>query len=558
MAGKFMRDYDFRKWKLWTKAFYGGEYYGTGGTTPPTATLSYLSTQVTNRTMTSGMLILTDMGVCSLVGREADFSTCKGQYAANSDIVLVPGIAQKWQQVDPLTWVFTLRKGVMWPAVAPMVRADREVTAEDIKWFIEITKKEGILRDNFTLIQAVEAPDRYTVRVKLSEPLAEFLPMMAHLSLGIFPKECYDEKGCLGSKQISPAPILLKEYTPNQRTVWDKNPEFWLKGIPYIDRFTAVAISDVTAQKAAFSTGKLEHMGFQGPAEALLLAKQTPGSRVQTEGILSGVQAFEPSLAGPFADVRVRRAMAMAMDHKTIWSATEGFNWFPTLVSRHIFGPASDKAPYAFQMSVESQVSEWYKFNPVKAKALLAEAGFPSGFKTTLTTSTCSGANYDMQLVAQANWLKYLNIDMAIRCIDTVQARTVQYENKWGDGLYYLRPANLGHCACADLAIARMVTGSAVNFQKMSDPVIDDLYKKERGELDPAKRLKLLWDYEQYEMSQVYYFRLAWTWGVGVFQPWEINCAGHENTYCGVNNGAGWMSMFDPALYPKDRVLQPK
>jgi peptide/nickel transport system substrate-binding protein len=541
-AGQLLRDYHHNKWPLWTKAQYGGELRSIGNWTPQTH-LAFLTVQTLGRPSIAGMLLYVDMGHCSMVGRDENYSVCKGEYANNTALVILPGVFQRWEQPDPLTYTFSVRKGVLWPAIPPMNRTDREVTAQDIAWFLDTVKRESILKDNFALVKAFEAPDRYTVRVKMEAPYAELLPNMAHLSMALFAKECYDEKGCIGAKQITPAPFLVKEDIPRQRTVFERNPEFFLKGLPYMDRMLQVNIADVNAQKAAVANGQMDFLGFQGFLEAEQLWKQTPGGKIQTEGILAGVQAFEPRYTGPFADVRVRRAMAMAMDHKTIHTAAESFNWLPTLVSRQYFGPD-------FQMSIDSQASEWYRFNPQRAKQLLTEAGYGNGFTTSLTSATCSGANYDMMLVVQANWKKYLSVDMAIKCVDAVAFRTAQYGNKW-EGMVYLRPHNLGYWAGADVAILRLVSTSAVNFQKVNDPKIDQLYLAERAELDPAKRVKLLWDFEQYEMDQVYYFRLAWTWGIMVKQGWELNCAGHEMTYCGATNGPGWLSMMDPSKTPK-------
>ena len=541
-GGQLLAQYHANKWPLWTKAKYGGELR-TAGAFAPATHFNFLSVQTLGRPSLAGMLLYVDMGLCSMNGRDNDFSVCNGEYTHNTELFILPGIFQKWEQPNPLTYNFTVRKGVMWPAVAPMARTDREVTAQDIAWFLDITKKEGIVKDNFVLVESFEAVDRYTVRVKMSKPYAEMLQSMAHLSMALFPKECYDEKGCLGTKQITPSPFLMKTLEPGQKVTFEKNPEFFFKGLPYMDRMVQINIADVNAQKAAVTSGSMDVIGFQGFSEAEALQKATPGSKLQTEGILSGVQAFEPRYTGPFADIRVRRAMAMTMDHKTIWQAAEGFNWFPTLVARQWFGPE-------FQISVEHQLGEWYKFNPTKAKQLMTDAGFEKGFTTSLLTATCSGANYDMMLVTQANWKKHLNVDMSIKCVDAVAFRTAQYGNQW-EGMAYLRPHNLGYWAGADVALVRLVSTAAVNFQKVNDPKIDDMYLRSRSELDPAKRVKILWDFEQYEMDQVYYFRLAWTWGIMVKNGWEINCAGHEMTYCGVTNSPGWLSMMDVTQQPK-------
>ena len=543
IAGQVFTKYHGTKLPLWTRAKYGGEFR-TAGSIAPSTIFQFLKVQSLGRPSYAGMLLLIDMGLCSMVGRDQDFSTCKGEYGRWGEIKIIPGIFQQWQQTDPVTYVFNLRKGVLWPAIAPMNRMDREVTADDIVWFLDITKREGTLGDNFGSVQAFEAVDRYTVRLKLTEPDAELLRNMAHTSMGIFPKECYEEKGCLGEKQITPGPFLLTENILRQRATLEKNPEFHLKGLPYVDRAVMVSITDPGAMKSAFITGQLDALYLASTAsENESILRQLPDATLHSVGILAGAQAFMPQLKGPFADLRVRRALAMAMDLPSAWQAREGFTTFPTLVSRDFFGAD-------FYMTLD-QASDWYQFSPQRAKQLLAEAGYPNGFSTSLTVAFSSGALYDMVLIVQGNWKQHLNVDMQIKVVDATAWSSALYGKSWAE-MIYMRPHNLGYWGGANVGVVRHVTGSKVNLQNMSDPVIDEIYRKQKGELDPAKRATLLWQFEQREMDQLYVFRLEMLFGLALKRGWELNGMSHEVAYfTGITNGPGWLSMVDPSRQPK-------
>ena len=536
VAVRYLDQYHQTKMPLWTKAVYGGEERWAWPVTS-ILYLDFLKVDNMARIGFSGRLLHFDSGLCSLVGREGHFDTCNGQYAENDVMVILPGMLEKWEQTDPLTYVLRLRKGVLWPAVPPMNRTDREVTAQDVTWFLDITKREGALGYTMELAKSFEAVDRYTVRVNMQGPNAEFIRHLAHPSMGIFPKECYDEKGCLGTKLISPAPFLMTVNEDRKRLVFDRNPEYFLKGLPYYDRYTILNTLDPAAQKALLVTGQIDATGGGNPSEVANLQKQIPGLRVQ-QNVRATLNALVmPQLKGPFADVRVRRAMTMTLDLLTAWDvAYEGAALFPWLISRDYYGAG-------FFMTLE-QAGQWYQFNPQRAKQLLAEAGYPNGFSATLTTSTTSGGGYDQLLFSQSQWKKYLNIDLQIRVVEAVTVATQITESSWTD-LVAGDPRRTGWPS-ADLSMVVFTKGQPKNFQKIDDLFINDLYLKQRGELDPAKRSAMLWQFEQYELDQIYLFRMSTTVGGWVFQPWDSNQVNH-----GVWYSMGWLAMIDTTKQPK-------
>jgi ABC-type transport system substrate-binding protein len=535
-------EYHQTKIPLWTKAKYGGELRSVNQYLP---TIQFNSLKVLgdHRALFHGTLFNIDYGLCSLQNRNDDYSTCPGKYANNYNRIITPSAFTGWEQPNGTTYIFRLRKGVLWPAIPPMARQDREVTSTDIVWMLETIKKEGALAPYFSLVKSFEALDRYTVRTTLSEPHAEFIINMANVSLALFAKECYEELDCLINKQVTPAPFLFKSGTARASAYFERNPEYYLKDLPYLDGFRLLGITDPAAQKAAFFSGQVTVTHVIGaPGELEHFKKQVPGVKIIAATIFNG-QALRPQLQGPLADVRVRRALAMTMDHQSLWeTGYGGFAFFPTLVARHYFGDE-------FFMTLE-QAGEWYQFNPTRAKQLLAEAGYPDGFTTTITTAARFGAIYDMIIQMQANWKKHLNITVNLKQLDSTAATAALYAGTW-EGMYPLGCHIPGCWGGGDEPFLQMLKGAPLNFQKIDDPKINDLYYRQRGELDPGKRTALLWEYEQYELNQLYVLRYAGLMGFVVKQPYSMNCAPQQMSWCGDTDSPMFVEMHDMDQAPK-------
>jgi peptide/nickel transport system substrate-binding protein len=541
--------YHQTKLPLWTKATYGGEIRGPN-TSIWTTNYNSLDILVLSRVITHGMLFTIDMGLCSLVGREGKFDTCNGQYAHNYDITIIPSMFTGWQQPNPTTYVFTLRKGILWPQHPLMKRTDREVTAEDIAWYLGIVKKEGALKDNFNLVGKFEAVDRYTVRITMTAPHVEFLRHMANTAMGVIAPECYADKDCRsGQFTISPAPFVLneKESIFRQKFVSDRNPEFYLKGLPYLDRMTGLNIPDPAAQKAAILTGNLDQWYLSRPEEVENFLKQRPEAWVHSSWVLAGNTVGRPQLTGPLADVRVRRALAMGMDLASVWEGVySGHTTFPNLVSRDTFGAE-------FYYTLE-QAGPWYQYNPEKAKQLLAEAGYPNGFSMKMTLGGAGGvvfgASADLFTVLQGNWKKSLNVDLQSKVVDPVSYNNALYTGTW-EGIIHQTGWNLAFWADQEGGLIHMTKGQRLNLSKIDDPWISEQYLKQRSEADPAKRAALLAEFERYELDNVYFLRFQVLTSFDIGQPWEMNGASHQVTWYGVYNSPTWLSMFDPSKAPK-------
>lgn len=527
--------YAVEKLPRWEKAKYGGflnvvgwaEPSGTSHSYPPTKYLSFTGA------LRYGTLLQADIGVCSMAGR-TDFSVCPPgtPVAKASAIVTVPNVIERWQQTDPVTWLFTVRKGVLWPAIPPMIRADREVTADDIKYDWTIYQTNSVHADVFNFASKVEVLDRYNLKITLKEPLPDFLRMMTNQSYGIFPRECYEEKDCMDTKIISPGPWLLKQVEIRVSSLYERNPEYYMKGLPYMDGIRMVAIGDAASVRSAFFTGKIDFAGPNpDPADIKLFFDRVPGMRFSIAyGPGGHVHGFMDLSKPPFNDVRVRQALSMAIDRQALYQAVGGLfmdtgifapidyfpEWYPD-------GPAPDEMPASWQ------------YNPQKAKELLTAAGFPNGL--TLVTNE-RGTPQDYALVLQQMWKKNLNVDLKIRAVEPVVWVKMQYEGGW-EGIWAATFCYIPSCGRfdADSYLQMYYSPSALNKagKNNTDPTYDAMYKQQHTELDPAKRQDTMRRMAMYIEENV----LALHWGTRYFfhaaQPWIWNSEGIGYIDCGYN-----------------------
>ena len=534
--------YHHSKLPVWTKAKYGGErlgysVYAYSASNP-------LKTYTLGRPNYFGMLFLIDVGTCSLVNRK-DYSTCEGVRANNLGGTIVPAIVQKWEQPNPTTIVLTIRQGVLWPA-APgiMTRTDRAVTAEDIRWYFQTQKTEGVYRDTFALVNTIDVVDRFTLKLNFSEPHADFMRMLANAGMGLISKECYDIKGCLDAHIVSPGPYILDEaaYEPRVKSVMNRNPEFYLKGLPYIDRQTGISIADIIAQKAAFISGKLHYFATFTPSQRDLLLQQYPNITTQATTCVCSSAHFEMRLdQALWSDVRVRRAISMGFDRPKVWqAANEGFNVQGMPMAYDYLGL---EVPISLK-----EAGQYYQYNPEAAKKLLAEAGYAQGLKFPVWNYWLT-YGFNDQITAIVSDLAKIGVTMEYRQIDSATSANIHESKKW-EGLWF---SGCYVCAAADSDsyFLAAYSKSPQNYMALNDPKIDDMYLRARKELDPAKRQQILWDFTHYMLDEMYGIHF----GTGAlychFAPQVRNGACHQYAYTNVGNMAGWVLWIDPDLMNK-------
>jgi len=176
-------------------------------------------------------------------------------------LVVEADLAESWQQTSDTTYVFKLKKGVRFHGKPPV--NGRELTAEDVRYTFEriLTDKGSVNVSMYRAIARVEVVDRHTVRFVLKEPFAWFLDMLANPMAGaIIARECVEKFGDLKKPEavIGTGPFMLDSYRPNTSITLVRNPNYFVAGLPYIDRVEMQVDEDNASRMAAFLGGKYD------------------------------------------------------------------------------------------------------------------------------------------------------------------------------------------------------------------------------------------------------------------------------------------------------------
>ena len=423
-----------------------------------------------------------------------------------ADFTVVPDLAEKWEYKSPTVVVFTLRKGVKFHNKPPV--NGREVTAEDAKYSMERFKAKSAFRARFDVIQAIDVVDRHTLQVTLKEPFAPFLNHLAASTyVAILPKEVEEKLKDFNRPEamIGSGPFTVKSYQKGVKVEFERNPDYYMKGQPYLDGVVIEITPDATARLALLRSGKVDmgHMwGYMVPEEAKSLKQTNPEMVMTPTTVLgSGILYFRTDQP-PFNDIRVRRALSLAIDRKG-WNDSilygEGcIDAGPVPCALKDWKlPASKMDPAKAKYLVG--------YDPAEAKRLLAEAGFPNGF----TTPMAHWPGY------APPWRTYYDLAAAdlAKIGVTVEFKPEEYGK-------YISTTYLGKFE--KMAMGPQAPGNEVddwlfsgffpeqphNRSHVADAELNKMLTAQRRELDPDKRLAIIHDIQRYLVDKAYYVYL--------------------------------------------------
>ncbi|RMG95888.1 MAG: peptide-binding protein [Candidatus Dadabacteria bacterium] len=283
---------------------------------------------------------------------------------------VVGDLAESWEVSDDnLTITFHLKKGVRFHDGAPL-------TARDVEFTYRVTMDPNTLtayRGDFEPVDSVEVLDDHTLRVRYKEP---FAPALISWGAAVLPRHLLEGKDIntseLGRHPVGTGPFRFVEWTTGQRIVLERNPDYFDLDpdtgmrLPYFDRYVFRIIPDLGVQFNELLAGKIDMMGLK----PLQWVRQTESERFRSQYnkykyLANAYTYLGYNLEKPmFQDVRVRRALTHAIDKNEI---VEG-------VLLGLGVPAT--GPYKPGTWVYNPDVPKYPYDPEKAKALLAEAGW--------------------------------------------------------------------------------------------------------------------------------------------------------------------------------------
>jgi len=435
--------------------------------------------------------------------------------SGTTDLTLKGDLAESWQaSSDNRLWTFKLRQGVKWQNVPPL--NGRELVAADVKYCFEAYAKEGVQSFTFREIEGMETPDKYTLRVHLHTPNVLFPQAVAESVTVIFSREVLEEDGDLKKRLIGTGPYILKEHTRKVRVVLARNPDYFDKGRPYVDEYVILSTPDAATRLAAFRTGQSDILAVASLSEVETVRKTNPAAAVQAyKNVLTPFGVALAQDRPPFNDLRVRRAISMAIDRqKQVDTVYEGHGFLGWGVP-YIY--------YQDAMPTAAQLGPWWQYRPAEAKRLLAEAGHGNGFETTLFYYEYFPQMTSQVQLVQQDLKRNLSINVKITKLDYTSYYGRYVEGKW-EGMAW--GFQSGHAVGLDERTYQyMHSKSTKNFFRVNDPVIDELTTKLRQTPDRAEQRVITKKIVDREYDQVLRMWMPYDNGFLVFQPYVRNAA---------------------------------
>lgn len=334
--------------------------------------------------------------------KEVLYNVFEGLVKADTDGNLVPAVAADYEiSPDGMKYTFELRENVKFHNGAAVTAEDVIYSLKRCAGMLETKDPEVQVVAALSVISEINKTDK-GVEVVLSEPDTE---LIGYFTCSIIP-ENYSEQA---SKPVGTGPFRFVLYAPLQKLVLEKNEDYYLEGVPYLDGVTFKISASAEAAFLELMAGSIDLFPYLTAEQAA----QIENKYTILDGTMNLVQAmFLNNAVEPFNNPKVRAAVCHAVDRQSILNIVSdgkgsiiGSNMFPS-----------------FTKYYDSSLENYYEYNPEKAKELLSEAGYPDGISFTISVPSnysfhvstaqvvveqlkSAGINAEIKLVEWATWL---------------------------------------------------------------------------------------------------------------------------------------------------------
>ena len=459
-------------------------------------------------------------------------------------------LADSWDFPDPSTIVFHLHKGVHWQDIPPV--SGREFVADDVVYHYQRLYGLG---SSFspspfqapgspcgTNLISVTAPDKYTVVFKWKVSNAEYIiEALQSYSTGqdIASPEAVKQWGNLNDwhHAIGTGPFILKDFVDGSSATMVRNPNYWgyderypQNKLPYVDTLKVLIVPDDATALAAMRTGKIDALDSISIQNSQTFLKTNPEIKQTTLPATANDTVDPRNDVKPFSDIRVRIAMQKAIDLPTIAST-----YYNGIVDPIPSGLASNSMTgwgYPYQEWPQALKDE-YAYDVTASKKLLAEAGYPTGFKTNVVASTAIDMN--LLQVVKAYWLA-VGIDLEIRPMDQASWTVYTINSKKHDQMMIGGAASLGRVSEPLRSVGAFWSGNSMDYYMVNDPAYDALYNKTVNAASIDETKKYFRDACEYVARNHFTICLLVAKTYAFYQPW---LKGYYGQYDSVGGGVG-------------------
>lgn len=371
------------------------------------------------------------------------------------------------------TFTFDIREGVYFHNIPPV--NGREMDADDIVYSLEREWYHEQSRSYYTTEEeqrpySIEALDKWTVEMKCNPSYAESILITSAGDTDIVAQEMVEEYGDLEewNATCGTGPFVLTEYVPEASLTLERNSNYWRDHplypeykMPFVDSVKILIIPDTSTRLAAFRTGQLDFIDEVEWRDSDNLMSTSPEmSRRKTLRYVSNYVLWMRMDREPFDDIRVRQALWHAVDRQAVVDFYGGNAWLDNW-------PIPPYPQYEkYRKSPEERAPEFqelFEYDPDKAKQLLADAGYPDGFKTWID---CDTDSVDELSIIQS-YLHDIGVEMEIRAHEYSIYRSIWRGLKHEQMLY-------GYKWESPPFIGGYTVGSLTNCSMIDDPRIEE------------------------------------------------------------------------------------
>jgi peptide/nickel transport system substrate-binding protein len=448
-----------------------------------------------------------------------------GLVSMTPDGKFIPDAAESWQiSPDGLLYTFKLRKNVLFHDGSKVDAAAVKFTFD----FVLDPVNRSNMRQFLGAVHSVEVVDPQTVQIRLKQPYAFMMQVLAVYRMGMIiispaaTQKYSPEERRAGKPEalVGCGPFKLVEWVKGTHLVMDRFDKYFEPGLPYLDRVVIRTIKDPVTQLAAFKAGEIDFIADFSVDHVDTIRAQSPRAQVmtgkETTPMVAMMKVTVPADGKPmskeraphpiFNDIRVRKAVGCyGIDRKEIVK----------IAFREHATPWVGIIPPGTMDTVD--VNPMCPYDPAKAKALLAEAGYgpqkPLTFEL-MTNTEKSVFNVIATVIKEQ--MARIGVTANIRLVDKPSWLTTATQ----DGVFDMYIEDLASLLNADQNSYLSASSAAWNSARHTDAKIDDFYTRYARELDPVKRKAIARELQEYSADKLYWNTISGSPFHQVAQPW--------------------------------------
>ncbi|MDR3146671.1 MAG: ABC transporter substrate-binding protein [Treponema sp.] len=392
-------------------------------------------------------------------GRSILFNVFEGLVKPAPDGSFIPAVAEKYAiEQNGLVYAFTLRRGLRFHNGSP-------VTAEDVEFSLNTAIAGGF--SGLDRIEKVAIEPGGGIRVTLKAPDIDYLP---YLTVGIVPKSNADRE----RNPVGTGPFSISSYTAQQSLVLVKNRGYWQPELPHLDQVTVIFVADSDSLLLSLQGGNIDSASISGS-----LLQQLDTSRFDyVPSYSNAVQLLALNNAvKPLDDIRVRQALNYGVDAQQIIDAA-------------FYGqgePSGSPLIPGLSRYYEASLKNSYPLDTVRARSLLASAGYENGFSLEITVASPYVMHVDTAQVI-VNQLAKIGVTATIKLVDwATWLQEVYFGRHYQATIISVDAPQVS----PDGFLSRYRSDSEVNFINFKSPAFDKVYDAARTEADDSVRIRL-------------------------------------------------------------------